>query len=60
MHSALEEHVRDAVCPQCHTKVQEPWQSEFFNLFHYLTSTCETCNYKLFYKTDIISNGIEK
>ena len=60
MHNTLEEHVRDAICPRCKQEVHAPWQSEFFKTIHYITCMCSSCNYKLFYKADFISNGIEK
>lgn len=60
IHTGLEDHVRDAVCPRCKEKVSEPWTSEFWERFHYVTTRCTACSYKLFYKADFISAGVEK
>ncbi|MBN1275527.1 hypothetical protein JXA12_04525 [Candidatus Woesearchaeota archaeon] len=57
VHSALEEHVRDAVCPQCRHKSSGAWRSEFWGTFHYLTTRCPRCGYELFYKAGA-SSGI--
>lgn len=60
IHSTLDDHLKDAVCPRCKEKVDGPWESEFWDSFHYVTTQCGSCNYKLFYKADFISPGVEK
>lgn len=53
----LEHHVKDAICPSCKNTSEKPWESSFWDRFHYITKKCEHCSYEIFVKSSGITDG---
>ena len=55
-HFTLEEHLEN-ICPKCGKEHDSKWEFEFYEMKSYMKLTCETCNYKVFKKTEYMTSG---